>query len=399
MITLEPYQEKAIAFLVPRRRAMVESPAGSGKTIIAAFAIRQYLLEADRHDLRCGWVCNTIEQQNQAEAALTLAGIQGCEVACAAAGNDWAHCDILVIDECHHLGADGWRSQVASCRGIIWGFTATPETGNADRDKSLLDFFEMNVITIPRSAVKARVVHAKVQLLDAPVPGLRERIDKEIELELKKRLRWWKRTEQNRWRDVINHRPSDHARHEALAKLKGIEQELWGQVAWQVCVTLGIIGNEKRCELTIQTALRHSSDQVLMLVNQVEHAKELALRIPGAVPTFAGMGRKARREALEGFRAGQVRCLIATSLADEGLDLPNASVLILVSGGRSNAKTEQRTGRVLRAFEEKTHGVIYDFSDSFHPLMAKHARVRQELYRKLGYQIEDKTAPTGRRFL
>jgi superfamily II DNA or RNA helicase len=99
------------------------------------------------------------------------------------------------------------------------------------------------------------------------------------------------------------------------------------------------------------------------------------------------MGAKNRRNALEAFKAGELKRLVATSLCDEGIDLPIASVLVLVSGGRSRAKTEQRTGRVLRQFAGKESGLIYDFVDKFHGLMYKHFRQRLAVYKQLGYDI------------
>ena len=386
MITLESYQETAAAWVSLKKRALVVSPAGSGKTIIAASGLKRVLDASDR-PLYIGWIANTIEQVDQANRALASFGIDGVTVACSAAYADWSWCDYLVVDEAHHAPAEGWLTQIQACKGVIWGFTATPETGNRERDALLLSFFDNQVHTVPRSAVKGRVVHGKVILLDTVCPGLKEMIDRLIDVELKNRMRWWKRDEQNRWKAVLRGNPPEAQRIEALSKLKGMESEVWGQVAWQVCVSEGIVNNQLRSETAVYLAKTHRADQVLMLVNQVEHGQGLAGLIPGAVCCYSGMGRKARREALGGFKDGNVKCLVATSLADEGLDLPNANVLVLVSGGRSNAKTEQRTGRVLRAFQEKSHGLIYDFEDTFHPLLAKHSRVRQELYRKLGYEV------------
>ena len=86
------------------------------------------------------------------------------------------------------------------------------------------------------------------------------------------------------------------------------------------------------------------------------------------------------------FNAGELRCIVGTQLLDEGIDLPAAQVLVLVAGGRSNSRTTQRTARVLTKFAGKEHGLIYDFTDIYHPLPAKHARLRGELYARLGYQ-------------
>ena len=87
---------------------------------------------------------------------------------------------------------------------------------------------------------------------------------------------------------------------------------------------------------------------------------------------------------MEEFKSGNLKTMIATSLADEGLDLPNAELLIMVSGGRSPQKTIQRASRVLRKTNTKNFATIYDFSDKFHPIGAFHARKRIKSYKQLG---------------
>lgn len=80
--------------------------------------------------------------------------------------------------------------------------------------------------------------------------------------------------------------------------------------------------------------------------------------------------------------------MIATSLADEGLDVPRANILILAGGGRSGARIEQRTGRVLRTFHGKSRGVIYDFFDTQHYYLLAQSKRREKLYQSLNYHIE-----------
>ena len=110
-------------------------------------------------------------------------------------------------------------------------------------------------------------------------------------------------------------------------------------------------------------------------------------RIPGSKLCYSKMGRKERSCVLADFKSGEIKCIVATSLLDEGADLPIARVLIMVSGGRSNAKTEQRTGRVLRLYQGKDHGIIYDFHDRQHSTMRNHSLKRMDTYRRLGYEI------------
>ena len=165
----------------------------------------------------------------------------------------------------------------------------------------------------------------------------------------------------------------------------GDQGQLWGQVAFQKIVEMGIVQNHSRNIAAIAAAT--NDKPTLMLVNQVDHGQWLSEQIPNSIPFHAGMGDKPRREAIASFLAGNTRCLVSTKALEEGFDAPNAEVLVIVSGGKSSRIAEQATGRVLRSFQGKTHGQIFDFRDQFHPLAAKHSKAREEVYRKLGYTI------------
>lgn len=369
----ETYQENAAEWLSRRKVGMVVAPAGSGKTIIAALALSKVIGRKVRDNpVKVGWLANTIEQCEQARKALDLfpemLPFVDIKIACAAAQTDWSDRDGLIVDENHHSPAEEWRRQIETCKGVRWGFTATPESRDEQRDEVLRQMF-WEVFVVERSEVKGRVIGARVIMLGDTDEGVREIIDAEIQRLLPRRTSAMRFVAQKQGRRIS-------------------DQEIYGQLAWQVCMDNGIVANWNRNNAVLRVAKEHHNDQVLVLVNKIEHGESLAKLIPGACMAFSKMGAKARRESLQRFRDGHLKCLIATSLADEGLDLPNANVLILVSGGRSNARTEQRTGRVLRAFAGKSHGLIYDFHDRWHPLAAKHSRVRQELYRKLGYEVQ-----------
>lgn len=372
-MTLRPYQLAPVAHLAKRKRALVVAPAGSGKTVIAAAAICAVLMSTRRlKRVLVGWIANTQEQAQQARQALELfqdiKKRADVRIKCAAADSDWSDCDALIVDECHHAAAPGWRKQIETCPGARWGFTATPEAEGEDaeqRDAILEELFapKSEWHYVDRADVGSQVSKAKVVLLDPKwEQGLAERIDAETEKTYHARLRGW----------------------------GGDPQKLRAMVLWQKCVEIGIVANEYRNAAAQDVTLNHADkgESTLVLVNQVEHALEFATSV-GGTACYSGMGAKARRHALYNFKTGKLKCLVATSLADEGLDVPRASVLVLVSGGKSRAKAEQRTGRVLRAFAGKEHGTIYDFVDSPHRLMAKHSLARQAVYRELGYEIDD----------
>lgn len=391
-VVLEPYQAPAVEWICTKRRAAIHSPAGSGKTIIAAAALESVLTARPRTSrVQIGWVCNTVDQATQAADAITLfpriAAVADVRIACAAAAVDWSDCAALVVDECQHAPADGWAEQIATCNGAVWGFTATPPVESDERFPIYSSIFH-EFFTITRQQVGSRLVQASVITLNATDSGLKEVIDAEIDSAMAYQRRYWNASEIAMCRRIIaDVSASEDRKIAAAAIMKKSEAILWGQVAFQKCVEIGIVRNVARTRAAVAKANAHRRDSVIVLVNQVDHAKDIAAMIPGAVACFSKMGAKKRRETLAEFATGQCPCIVATSLADEGLNIPRANVLVLVSAGRSNARTEQRTGRVLRSFAGKTGGIIYDFSDYWHPLAAKHSRVRHDLYRKLGYSI------------
>ena len=364
-MTLEPYQTKAVHWLTARSRGIVVAPAGAGKTILMASALDSVLSLKQRSSIvLIGWMCHTLEQKQQAQAALDefpeLSKAATVTIECAAAETDWSDYDVLVVDEVHWAGCDQWSKQVLSCNGARWGMTATPFGDDPERNEFLLSLFDHNLMEIGRHEVVNRLVPAVVHLLDDTDAGIRDVMEAEIERTIQRRRHWF----------------------------KGADWELRAQVTWHVCIKRGIVGNAARNAKVVELAKRHAEDSVLILVNEIEHGKELAERIPGSRMCFSKMGRPSRKRTLETFKEGEVKCIIATSLGDEGLDLPKANVLIMVSGGRSANKTIQRTGRVLRSYPGKTHGLIYDFRDRQHPMMERHSKKRIETYRMLGYRIE-----------
>jgi superfamily II DNA or RNA helicase len=58
------------------------------------------------------------------------------------------------------------------------------------------------------------------------------------------------------------------------------------------------------------------------------------------------------------FRSGKVNCIVSTTVLDEGIDVPDADVAIVLSGSGSERQLMQRIGRVLRHRDGKTALVV-----------------------------------------
>jgi superfamily II DNA or RNA helicase len=66
-----------------------------------------------------------------------------------------------------------------------------------------------------------------------------------------------------------------------------------------------------------------------------------------------------RKEFLDKFRSGEYPVLLTSKVLNEGVDVPEASVGIVVSGSASIREHVQRLGRILRAKDGK-QAVLYE---------------------------------------
>jgi len=93
---------------------------------------------------------------------------------------------------------------------------------------------------------------------------------------------------------------------------------------------------------------RHPDEQTLIIGMFVEQIKELANELD--IPLIVGSTRQKRRDELfQRFKAGEIRLLAVSKVANFAVDLPDASVAIQISGTFGSRQEEaQRLGRILR---------------------------------------------------
>lgn len=99
-----------------------------------------------------------------------------------------------------------------------------------------------------------------------------------------------------------------------------------------------------------------------------------------------------RRTELVKFKKGELFGIIASTIFDEGIDIPDAERLIMAAGGEggdNGAQTLQRVGRVSRVkASQVNHAYVYDFDDLEPLFLSKHFKSRLKLYKKEKYTIE-----------
>lgn len=388
---LYPYQETAAEWLSRIERGIVKSPAGSGKTRIATAALDR-VLERRSSQGKAGkpqvtWLANTHEQCDQARKALALypaiAARADIRIACWQSAIDLSQSAIVIADECHHFAAPVAGKILARSPLWRWGLSATPTAVDPDSLPAYFALFGKRMHTVERESVMdgGHITEARVIIHQDSDTDFAGKVNAAFMPMLKARML---AIEKGIWRNTPRE-PGTPFEKTVAARIaeESINQSIY--IRWQLCRKFGIEKNKARNECIVQIA--RVTPACLILVGSIEHGKALAERIPKAVVCYAAMGKKKRREAIEGFTDGSIAVLIATSLADEGLDVPRASTLILASAGRSAAKVEQRTGRVLRLFKDKTCGMIHDFADKEHPMLLSQHKARLRLYRKLKYKF------------
>lgn len=144
-----------------------------------------------------------------------------------------------------------------------------------------------------------------------------------------------------------------------------------------------IVDNDERNKYIVEIARNMESKEIptLILVQRIEHGEMLRNRIPNSV--FLQGKSTNRQEAISDLKNKRLNVLIATSLADEGLDIQRLKCLILAGGGKSSAKCKQRVGRVIRTCkaENKKDAFVYDFND-IGRWVSEHSTVRRKILKQ-----------------
>ena len=183
-----------------------------------------------------------------------------------------------------------------------------------------------------------------------------------------------------------------------LAKLGG---KLFGYA-----LRKGIVENIDRTYAIVKTATRYrnAGEKVLILCTRLAHGRRILQEIDKV--RFQYDVRKFRCWWLHGSEDDSIRqrvlqefrdeeggaILIASTIFDEGVDIPEIDVLILAGGGESYVKSIQRVGRALRKRPDKDFVMIFDFLDGRDPThkkdyLANHTKARVQDYKDQGFEV------------
>ena len=328
---LRPYQTQAVETFLDHKRGIIALATGLGKTltainIIKAISVRTLII-VHTTELLKQWY-NVIQKELSYDSGLlcgskkevkdiTIASIQTLYNR----KEIIKDFDFIIIDESHHISADMiYKTGLEFTQEYVLGLTATPY--RSDGNDMKIHAIAGDIIyqkNIKWGIDNGYLCPAEVKWLDIQDDIKVARFDK--------------------YPDIYNNK---------------------------------IVFNDKRNEAIINTAKDHQG-KILILVSRIEHGDILLEMLQGLDVIFI-QGKTKDKDTNH-------RIIIATSIFDEGLDIPDISGVILAGGGKSSITTVQRMGRGLRIYPGKEKLIIYDFIESCKYLV-KHYLERKAIYER-----------------
>ncbi len=339
-------------------RGVVVLPTGTGKTHLANLAIEK----AARPTLV---VTPTIDLMNQWYDELSMSF--GVEIGLLGGGYndvqpitvttyDSAYINmerlgdrfgLIVFDECHHLpGATYGLSAVCAIAPFRLGLTATPE--RADNAHTHLD-----------QLIGPIVYRREITQLRGRFLADYEAIQVFVELSDEERLRYENARECYRAfvsaSGIDMRRPDGWARFLFLAFRSPEGREAFHAYRVQRELALAAPAKLKLLERLLE---RHNNDRVLIFTHDNATVYAIARRF--LVPVITHQTKtKERRDVLLKFNSGEYPIVATSKVLNEGVNVPEANVAVILSGSGSVREHVQRLGRILRKSGDK-RAVLYE---------------------------------------
>src|SRR5262245_19263735 len=357
-----PYQEDALTrWRAEGCRGVVVLPTGSGKTLVGALAIAEVALEplvvVPTIDLLGQWQRALAQALGRGPEDIGIYGGGTHEVrpitvvtyeSAALHPELLRRCGLLIFDECHHLPAPTYR-QIAegAFTPLRLGLSATPE--RADQEHVALQRLIGPEVyrRRPDDLSAARYLAAYDE----------ERVA--IALSAAERARY--EAARAAYRGFLGRRriaitsPQDFQRKVVWASARDPEARA-AMLAWREARSLALNAPAK-LEMLETLFARHRDERVLVFseYNTLVDAVSRRFCIPQI--TYRTPAEE-RRTILDRFRAGRYTKLVSGRVLNEGVDIPDCGVAIIVSGNATPREYIQRLGRILRP--KAARAVLYE---------------------------------------
>jgi superfamily II DNA or RNA helicase len=345
---LRPYQEDALdGWRASAHRGLVVLPTGAGKTRIAIAAIAEAntssVVLCPTRALLAQW---QQELQRWYSGPIGVVGdgafdLQPITVMTFESG--WRHLDrlgdrfhLVVADEVHHLSS-GSRSEVLEMLPAErrLGLTATPPEAGGPGYARLGELigpvvYEMGVGDLVGTwLADYQAIRRGVRLTDEE----RNRYDADYIPFAETRRVWVRAHPGEDWPAFMK----------SLASTRQGREVLEG---YHRASSLASCPDAKR-KLVSRLLDRHRDTKTLVFTAFADHAYDISR--DNLIPVItAEIGRAERTEILARFADGSLRAVVSARVLNEGIDVPDATVAIVVAGTLGVREHIQRIGRVLR---------------------------------------------------
>jgi superfamily II DNA or RNA helicase len=357
---LREYQRTALdAWRANGDRGCLELPTGSGKTVIGIEAIEALgtatlvvvptidLLEQWRRELDTEFdtAIGQLGGGEQRVEAFTVSTYDSAYLRAEDIGNRFG---LVIFDEVHHLGGEGYRDIARLCAAPArLGLTATFERPDGAHD-AIEELCGPLVHRIaPDDLAGEHLAVYDIKRLDVSLTD-EERAEYDRHREVFTNYLAGSNLDMQSgsdYRKLVMRSGSDPKAREAL---------LANQRAREV-----MLNADAKVETLADILDRHREDRIIVFTAHNDLVYRLAERF--LIPAITHQtGANERREILEKFRTGEYSRIVTANVLDEGVDVPDANVAVVLSGSGSEREFTQRLGRILRPKGDGGRALLYE---------------------------------------
>jgi superfamily II DNA or RNA helicase len=365
---LREYQQEALdawqrgegnAGTGPPERGVLELPTGSGKTVIGIAAMETLdvptLVVVPTIDLLTQWREELAAEFDRPIGQLG-GGTQRVEdVTVGTYDSAYLRADelgdrfgLVVFDEVHHLGGEGYR-QIARLLAAParLGLTATFERpdGAHETVEELL----------------GPLVH-RVGVDELAGEHLADYDIKRIGVSLTDAEREAYERHQSTFTDYLassNIQLRSGSDYQELVKRSGTDPDARQALLAKQRAREVMMNAERKVERLAGILDDHREDRVIIFTASTDLVYRLSERF--LIPAITHeTGASERETILSRFRAGEYSRVVTANVLDEGVDVPDANVGIVLSGSGSEREFTQRLGRILRPKDDDGRAILYE---------------------------------------
>ena len=357
-LVLRDYQQQAVQnWEKSSMRGCIVLPTGAGKTAIGIHAIQKVnasaLVIVPTIDLMEQWGKNISKYMSSNKdpssqnirigklgggeddlQAITVATYDSAYLRASFIGNQFK---LIIFDEVHHLPAPGYRSIaeqfVAPYR---LGLTATieREDGLHELIPSLIGgvVFQLGSQELSEQKYLADYTIDRIQVNLTPEEQHEYEVNQTKFLTNMRKLGFKVPSMYNLKRMIMMSNKNKTAREAMLARNKA------GDIA---------LNSESKVDELQKILQKNRTSKIIIFTQNNKMVYNLSNRFLIPHITYK-TPKEERRDVLDGFKSGRYGAVVTSKVLDEGVDVPDAELGIIMSGTGSGRELIQRLGRILR---------------------------------------------------